>query len=129
MRASPMACNRCFGSFFRQRWRRVRTGFGVLAGSSFQSGSALMISASVSVTLSPLNAILPANISNRTHPKPQMSARRSTGRPFACSGGMYAAVPRMTPAFVARFVSVGELRMSALATGLSSALASPNRAA
>ncbi len=125
MRASPMACKRCFGSFFRQRWRRARTGFGVVAGSRFQSGSALMISASVSVTLSPLNAMVPANISKRTHPKPQMSARRSTGRPFACSGGMYAAVPMMTPACVARFGSVGELRMSELTTGPSSALARP----
>ncbi len=37
-----------------------------------------------------------------------MSARRSTARPRACSGLMYAAVPRMTPAAVARAVSVGE---------------------
>ena len=30
-------------------------------------------------------------------PNAQMSARLSTGLPFACSGAMYAAVPRITP--------------------------------
>jgi hypothetical protein len=34
------------------------------------------------------------------HAKAQMSARRSTGLPAACSGDMYAAVPRITPACV-----------------------------
>ena len=37
-----------------------------------------------------------------------MSVRLSTGLPRACSGLMYAAVPRITPAAVARAVSVGE---------------------
>ena len=41
-----------------------------------------------------------------------MSARRSTGLPFACSGDMYAAVPRITPACVAMRLIVGELAMS-----------------
>jgi hypothetical protein len=39
-----------------------------------------------------------------------MSARLSTGLPFACSGAMYAAVPRMRPAavIVAGLVNVGD---------------------
>ncbi len=37
-----------------------------------------------------------------------MSARLSTALPRACSGDMYAAVPRTTPACVAAAVSVGE---------------------
>ena len=37
-----------------------------------------------------------------------MSARLSTAFPLACSGGMYAAVPRITPTSVAPMVSVGE---------------------
>ena len=37
-----------------------------------------------------------------------MSVRLSTGLPRACSGLMYAAVPRIIPAAVARAVSVGE---------------------
>ena len=51
IRASAISCSRCFASFFRQRWRRVRIGFGVFAGIRLQSGSALMISASISATL------------------------------------------------------------------------------
>jgi len=38
-----------------------------------------------------------------------MSARRSTARPRACSGAMYAAVPMIMPIWVARAVNVGEL--------------------
>ena len=42
----------------------------------------------------------PVTISNTTTPKAQMSARLSTAAPRACSGLMYAAVPRMIPARV-----------------------------
>ncbi len=54
----------------------------------------------------------PVSISTSTTPNAQMSARRSTGLPLACSGDMYAAVPRMTPCIVATALSVGELRRS-----------------
>src|SRR6266567_2593068 len=37
-----------------------------------------------------------------------MSARLSTRLPLACSGGIYAAVPNITPATVAPIVRVGE---------------------
>ena len=59
--------------------------------------------------------------------KAQMSARRSTCLPLACSGAMYAAVPRMMPSCVACAVSVGEFMAStddAAVSGLT-ALASP----
>ena len=48
-------------------------------------------------TSSPSNARRPVSISKSTHPNAQMSARLSTGLPRACSGLMYAAVPRMSP--------------------------------
>ena len=43
-----------------------------------------------------------------------MSARLSTGLPFACSGAIYAAVPRITPiCVIAGDVNVGEFIASA----------------
>ena len=54
----------------------------------------------------------PLNISNSTTPNAQMSARLSTALPRACSGAMYAAVPRIMPSACViawRRVSVGEL--------------------
>ena len=47
----------------------------------------------------------PVSISYSTHPNAQMSVRWSTGRPRACSGDMYAAVPRIMPACVSRRAS------------------------
>ena len=65
------------------------------------------------------------SISYSTTPKAQMSARLSTRLPRACSGAMYAAVPRITPCIVAAMVSVGELLMSSLAASSSNAFANP----
>ena len=39
----------------------------------------------------------PVSISKSTHPNAQMSLRLSAGRPLACSGLMYAAVPMIKP--------------------------------
>ncbi len=83
-----MACNRRRGSFSKQRRSRRRMGGGVLAGSSRHSGSDFRTAARVSDTVSPAKSCLPVSNSNRTTPKAQMSARRSTGRPLACSGLM-----------------------------------------
>jgi len=55
-----------------------------------------------------LEQALARDISYSTTPNAQMSARLSTGLPRACSGDMYAAVPRMTPACVAAMLTVGE---------------------
>jgi hypothetical protein len=44
-----------------------------------------------------------------TTPNAQISARLSTIAPRACSGAMYAAVPRITPARVPSTVNVGEI--------------------
>jgi hypothetical protein len=54
-----------------------------------------------------------------------MSARLSTLCPRACSGLMYAAVPKMMPIWVARMVRVGDDAGSAAATSLDIAFASP----
>ena len=68
------------------------------------------------MTSSPSKARFPESISKSTHPNAKISVRRSTARPFACSGDIYAAVPRMTPAFVAAMLArVGESEATALA--------------
>ena len=86
---------------------------GTLPGRMLQSGSARITAASVSEIVSPVNAGLPVSISYSTAPNDQMSARRSTFLPRACSGLMYAAVPSRMPACVAAWLSVGEVDMSA----------------
>ena len=70
--------------------------------------------ATISLTVSPPKSRPPVSISYSTAPKAQMSARRSTAFPRACSGDMYAAVPRIMPACVARAVSVGEFMARSL---------------
>ncbi len=70
---------------------------GVAAGNAFQSGSPSSTPARVSVAVWPVNGGRPVNVSYSTQPKAQMSARVSTSRPRACSGLIYAAVPRMAP--------------------------------
>ena len=71
-----------------------------VAGSRVQSGSSRMMATKVSCTSPPANARRPVNISNSTAPNAQTSARLSTVFPRACSGDMYAAVPRIMPACV-----------------------------
>src|SRR5262245_59222462 len=61
----------------------------------------------------------------RAQPNAKMSARRSTTRPFACSGDIYAAVPRIMPGFVAAILRVGEFESAGLAGALSRAFANP----
>ena len=56
-----------------------------------------------------MNARRPVNISYKTHPNAHTSLRVSAGLPRACSGLMYAAVPRIIPACViAGLVIVGD---------------------
>jgi hypothetical protein len=54
-----------------------------------------------------------------------MSVRLSTRPPRACSGDMYAAVPRITPCIVAAILSVGELLMSTGEGSSANAFAKP----
>ncbi len=54
-----------------------------------------------------------------------MSVRLSMGRPRACSGLMYAAVPRIVPARVAAMLNVGECAGSPPEDSSARALASP----
>jgi hypothetical protein len=87
-RASPMSRRRSRGSLRTQRWRSATRRFGVPAGNALQSGSRVKTAAIVSEIVSPSKASFPDNISKRTHPKDQMSARLSTPLPRACSGDM-----------------------------------------
>ena len=82
---------------------------GTAAGSARQSGSVWMTAASTSVIALPLNGCVAVSISYSTHPNAHTSDRLSASRPFACSGLMYVAVPRITPSPVIMFgdVNVG----------------------
>jgi len=62
-RTSPMSRTRCRGSFSRQRWTMFRSAGGVSGGSAVHGGSDFITSASVSETVSPRNARVPASIS------------------------------------------------------------------
>ena len=92
-------------------------------GSVAQSGSRVRTAASTSLTVSPSKSRRPVSISHSTTPKAQMSARLSTGLPRACSGDMYAAVPRMIPAAVPVWARVGDCDRSA--EDVAPALAAP----
>jgi hypothetical protein len=96
-RASAASCSRYFGSRCRQRLISRRSSSGVSRGSCTQWTSCRSTAASVSVVVSPRNGRSPTSISKITTPSAQMSARASTASPRACSGAMYAAVPRTTP--------------------------------
>jgi hypothetical protein len=54
-----------------------------------------MTAAMMSVSVSPVNAGVPASISYNTHPNAQTSVRLSTGFPRACSGLMYLREPEV----------------------------------
>ena len=86
--ASPMSRSRFLESRSRQRFSSLTMLGGVAGGSSFHSIGARRTDASVSETVSPSNARFPVNISKRHAPNDQMSARRSTFVPRACSGAM-----------------------------------------
>jgi hypothetical protein len=108
-RASPIAWSRRFGSFSRHDRRSRRRLGGTPAGSKRQFGSVLRTDANVSEIVSPVNRRWPASISKTTTPNAQISARLSAGRPLACSGLMYAALPRMRCAAVAAAPAAGDL--------------------
>jgi hypothetical protein len=79
---------------------------------------------SVAKTVSPLKATSPVSNSYSTQPNAQMSARLSTALPRACSGLIYAALPRTTPARVPTAVTVGAFTES-VPPGVPSTFASP----
>ena len=84
----------------RARRRSRQIALGLSAGNRDQSGSVFRTAANVSDTVSPPSNWRPVSISYNTAPNAQMSARRSTGLPRACSGDIYAVVPRIHPARV-----------------------------
>ena len=67
---------------------RRRSGYGVVDGSRVQSGGRSRIAAIVSDVVAPAKGARPEHNSNSTQPNAQMSVRRSTGCPRACSGLM-----------------------------------------
>ena len=84
-----------------------RTDAGVSFLNRVRSGVRSMIAAITSEAVSPSKARLPVSISNSTQPNAQMSVRLSMRLPRACSGLMYAAVPRINPSSVPCPVIVG----------------------
>src|SRR5262249_27606726 len=124
-RTSAALWYRRLGSLCKQRRNRERTGCGVSPCKRDQSGSAFMMPPRISTVLSPSKGDLPVSISKNTTPKDQISERVVVILPFACSGDMYAAVPRITPALVATALKVGELDSDAVPELLSKALARP----
>ncbi len=111
-RASPTSRSRRRGSRSRQRSSSLRSPAGAPAGSADQSTSCRSTAASVSLTVSPAKRRAPVSISYSTTPKDHRSARLSTALPRACSGDMYAAVPRMIPAAVPVWARVGDCERS-----------------
>ena len=109
-RASPIACSRCFGSFFRHLASNGRAP--PAAGSACQSGSLLTTATIVSVTSSPLNADTPVSISKSTQPNAQISARVSTALPLRLLGAHVRRRAENHPAHssCAGDVMVGDLR-------------------
>jgi hypothetical protein len=87
-RASPIELNRRLGSFSRQRRSSRVSGGERSDGSACHFGSSFRTFASVIEMSSPSNARRPVSISYSIAPNAQMSARRSTVRPRACSGDM-----------------------------------------
>ena len=93
-RASPIAASRSFRSFSRHH----RNSGCTRAGASEISGSRFSTLPRISTAVSPWNRLLPVSSSWTMTPNAQMSARWSAVLPLACSGLMYAAVPRIMPA-------------------------------
>ena len=108
-----MSRSRRRGSFIRHRRSSRRMHPGVSAGRRSHCGSRSSTAAIMSATVAPGNGGAPVSISNSTHPNAHTSARRSTTAPRACSGLMYAAVPRISPVLVAGWLSVGDSQVGA----------------
>jgi hypothetical protein len=51
----------------------------------------------MTAAVSPVNGNVPVTISYKTTPNEKRSERASMSRPRACSGDMYATVPRVVP--------------------------------
>ncbi len=83
-----MSRRRRRGSFSRQRRSSRWIGPGRSFGSRSHSISRIITAAITSEAVSPVKARCPPSISYSTMPNAQMSARRSAGLPFACSGLM-----------------------------------------
>ena len=130
--ASPMSRRRFFGSFSKHRPSSFRAFGGDLAKVRLIANHRHQCFGNVFT----LERRSPVSNSYSTTPKAQISARLSTLLPLACSGAMYAAVPRMTPTSVAAMVSVGEFSalvcgsrglVNAFANPKSSSLTAPSR--
>ena len=108
--AVEMSAIRCRRSFARQRSISIRTCGGNVRRQCVPVRLALQHARErVGDVFTLRRARCPVSISYSTAPNAHTSLRLSAARPFACSGLMYAAVPRMTPASVAAGeVTVGD---------------------
>ena len=75
-------------------------------------GSFVITKASMSATVFAAVKLLARQHLEQHHAEGPDVRPSSAGLPWACSGDMYAAVPRIVPAIVAAIESVGELLMS-----------------
>ena len=75
-------------------------------------GVSLRMADMIDTLVSPLNGLSPVAISYRRMPRENTSERESTVVPCACSGDMYATVPRMRPAPVNGSVVIAAVRPS-----------------
>ena len=113
IRASALSCKRRVGSFLKHRRNKARTAAGVSAGSAVQSGSFVRTAATISLSVSPLNAALAReHFVDHAPERPDVGALVDRLAPSPAQGLMYAAVPRIspTPVIPAGLASVGELR-------------------
>src|ERR1017187_9629754 len=94
-------CQRSLGFLRSARWM-ISTTSGGTSGTSSAMGltSSRRIAVSVVIAESPGNALVPVSISYITTPNEKMSLRASSFLPCACSGDMYATVPRIEPSTV-----------------------------
>src|ERR1035437_1592267 len=98
---ASVLCQRSLGSL-RSASVMISTTSGGTSGTSSAIGltSSRRIAVSVVIVESPWNAFVPVSISYITTPNEKMSLRASTFLPCACSGDMYATVPRIEPSMV-----------------------------
>ena len=113
-RVSPIACSLSLRSFFKQYSRSLRARSGCMGRQRVPLRVELQDHRQrVRDRFTGEGSACHSANSNSTAPNDQISERRSAVLPRACSGAMYAAVPRITPMLVDPAVSVGELEGSA----------------
>ena len=106
---TSVSLNLSVASFSRQPSRSSRSLGCRFVAKLVHSGSLFKTAARMCDAFLPVNTCRPLSISNSTTPNDPVSALLSVASPPACSGDIYAAVPRIIPCCVAAILKVGEL--------------------